>query len=171
MTLKYRNLFSLNKLSYIKGKKPKVDCILCSIVSSNKDVVSLLVTEGTHTAICVNKFPYNSGHLLIFPKRHIIDYRELLPEEQKEMDELLRKSLDVLDSLYKPTGYNIGYNIGEFAGASIPHLHLHVIPRFKNELGFIDIVGGSKIIVEDPAVTMKRLNEAFKTVGGASKKK
>lgn len=169
MTLKFQNLFSLNKLSYIKGGKPKVDCILCSIVENNKDVVSLLVTEGSHTAVCVNKFPYNSGHILIFPKRHITDYRELETDERREIDELLRKSLDVLDSLYAPAGYNIGLNIGDFAGASISHLHLHVIPRYKNELGFIDIVGGSKIIVEDPAVTMKRLNKAFNTAYGASK--
>ncbi|HUT65062.1 MAG TPA: HIT domain-containing protein [Spirochaetota bacterium] len=169
MTLKFQNLFSLNKLSYIKGGKPKVDCILCSIVENNKDVVSLLVTEGSHTAVCVNKFPYNSGHILIFPKRHITDYRELETDERREIDELLRKSLDVLDSLYAPAGYNIGLNIGDFAGASISHLHLHVIPRYKNELGFIDIVGGSKIIVEDPAVTMARLHEAFNTAYGASK--
>jgi len=169
MTLKFQNLFSLNKLSYIKGDKPRVDCILCSIVGNNKDVVSLLVTEGPHTAVCVNKFPYNSGHILIFPKRHITDYRELETDERREIDGLLRKSLDVLDSLYAPAGYNIGLNIGDFAGASISHLHLHVIPRYKNELGFIDIVGGSKIIVENPAVTMKRLNEAFNTAYGASK--
>ena len=169
MTLKFQNLFSLNKLSYIKGGKPRVDCILCSIVENNKDVVSLLVTEGSHTAVCVNKFPYNSGHILIFPKRHITDYRELETDERREIDELLRKSLDVLDSLYAPAGYNIGLNIGDFAGASISHLHLHVIPRYKNELGFIDIVGGSKMFVEDPAVPMKRLNKAFNTAYGASK--
>jgi ATP adenylyltransferase len=163
MTLKFQNLFSLNKLSYIKGEKPKVNCILCSIVKGNKDVVSLLVTERSRTAVCVNKFPYNSGHILIFPKRHITDYRELKTAEQGEIDELLRKSLNVLDSLYTPAGYNIGFNIGDFAGASIPHLHLHVIPRYKNELGFIDIVGGSKIIIEDPVTTMKRLHEAFST--------
>lgn len=169
MSLNFQNLFSLNKLNYIKGDKPKVDCILCSIVENNKDVVSLLVTEDSHTAVCVNKFPYNSGHILIFPKRHITDYRDLETDERREIDGLLRKSLDVLDSLYTPAGYNIGLNIGDFAGASISHLHLHVIPRYKNELGFIDIVGGSKIIVEDPVVTMTRLHEAFNTAYGASK--
>ena len=86
MTLKFQNLFSLNKLSYIKGEKPKVNCILCSIVKGNKDVVSLLVTERSRTAVCVNKFPYNSGHILIFPKRHITDYRELKTAEQGEID-------------------------------------------------------------------------------------
>ena len=161
MTLQYNNLFSLNKLSYIKGKKPDVDCILCSIMRKDKDVVKLLVAEGDHVAVCVNKFPYNSGHLLIFPKKHITDYRELTGDEGAEIDKLLRQSLDILESLYSPLGYNAGYNIGSFAGASIPHLHMHVIPRYKNELGFIDIIGGSKIIVEDPALTMRKLKESF----------
>jgi ATP adenylyltransferase len=167
MSLKYNNLFSLNKLSYIKGKKPDVDCILCSIIRKDNNVDKLLVKEGTHAAVCVNKFPYNSGHLLIFPKRHIKDYRELSRSEEAEIAKLLRKSLDVLETLYSPLGYNAGYNIGEFAGASIPHLHMHVIPRYKNELGFIDIIGGAKIIVEDPALTMRKLRASFnKPVSG-----
>ncbi|MFW6138916.1 MAG: HIT domain-containing protein, partial [Spirochaetota bacterium] len=72
------------------------------------------------------------------------------------------KTLDILDRLYSPCGYNIGYNIGSFAGASISHVHMHVIPRYENELGFIDIVGGAKILVEDPTKTMQRLKQAFK---------
>lgn len=165
MTPQLKNLFSLNKLNYIKGGKPKVDCILCAVVSKHEDVVNLLVTEGTCSAVCVNKYPYNSGHILIFPKQHITDYRDLSSDERGEMDELLQKSLDVLDSLYSPAGYNVGFNMGDSAGASIPHLHLHVIPRYKNELGFIDIVGGAKIIVEDPSITMTKLRKAF---GGSS---
>ncbi len=162
MTLKYKNLFSINKLGYIKGKKSKVKCILCSMINKkDEDVLKLLVMESVNSAVCVNKFPYNSGHLLIFPKRHIIDYRDLKNEEESEINSTLRECLNILDSLYSPSGYNIGYNIGDFAGASISHLHMHVIPRYRNELGFIDIVGGSKIIVEDPAQTMKRLKRAF----------
>jgi ATP adenylyltransferase len=161
MPLEYHNLFSVNKMGYIKGQRPKVNCIFCSIIKGENEVVQLLVFEGTHSVVSVNKFPYNSGHLLICPKRHIVDYRELSMEEEKEMNALLRRGLDVLDSLYSPSGYNIGCNIGEFAGASLPHLHMHVIPRYRNELGFIDIVGGAKIVVEDPHTTMCRLREAF----------
>jgi len=161
MSLDYRNLFSLNKLRYIKGDRPKVECIFCSIISRAEEVHKLLVHEGERVFISVNKYPYNSGHLLICPKRHIIDYRALTREEEHEIGSLLRQSLDILDTLYSPSGYNIGYNIGEFAGASLSHLHMHVIPRYPNELGFIDIVGGAKILIEDPEQTMQKLRGAF----------
>jgi len=162
MALQYSNLFSMNKLNYVKGERPKVDCIFCSIIHKHRDVVNLLVYEGKHAVVCVNKFPYNSGHILICPRRHIIDYRELTEDEENAIHSLLKKSLTILDSLYSPSGYNIGYNMGEFSGASQPHLHIHVIPRYKNELGFIDIIGGAKIVLEDPGQTMKRLTEAFR---------
>jgi ATP adenylyltransferase len=161
MPLEYHNLYSLNKMQYIKGKRPQVECIFCAIINRAEEVEKLLVYEGESTVISVNKYPYNSGHLLICPKRHIIDYRELTGGEEQEIQLLLRKSLDALDTLYTPSGYNIGYNIGEFAGASLPHLHMHVIPRYPNELGFIDIVGGAKIVVEDPEETMKNLKKLF----------
>ena len=70
-----------------------------------------MVAETRQTAVCVNKFPYNSGHLLIFPKRHIIDYRDFHEEEELEIHRFLRTSLDVLDSIYSPSGYNFGYNM------------------------------------------------------------
>jgi len=161
MPLDYHNLFSTHKLGYIKGNRPSVECILCSIIKKQKEVVNLLVFEGAHTFICVNKFPYNSGHILICPKRHLIDYRELNRAEEDEIHLLMRESLTILDRLYAPNGYNIGFNTGDFSGASLPHLHMHIIPRYRNELGFIDIIGGAKIVVEDPNQTMKRLRGEF----------
>ncbi len=162
MPLKFHNLFSVGKLSYIKGRKSlNSGCILCSIADGDEELGKLLVLNATHTAVCVNKFPYNPGHILLFPKRHIIDYREFKRNEEDEINKILKMSLDILDSLYSPSGYNIGYNIGHFAGASIPHLHMHVIPRYQNELGCIDIIGGAKIIVEDPSKTMRELKKLF----------
>lgn len=162
MPLNFHNLFSVDKLNYIKGRKSlKSGCILCSIADGDEELGKLLVLNANHTAVCVNKFPYNPGHILLFPKRHIIDYREFKRNEEDEINQILRMSLDILDALYSPSGYNIGYNIGNFAGASISHLHMHVIPRYQNELGCIDIIGGAKIIVEDPAKTMKELKKLF----------
>ena len=161
MPLKFHNLFSINKLKYIKDKSYKNGCILCSIVEGDEAAGKLLIIRGDTIAVCVNKFPYNSGHILLFPLRHITDCRDLKEDEEAEMNQLLKKSLNILDDIYSPSGYNIGYNMGDFAGASIAHLHMHVIPRYKNELGCIDIIGGAKILVEDPLKTMEELKRAF----------
>ena len=69
--------------------------------------------------------------------------------------------MDILDKEYMPQGFNIGFNIGEASGASIAHLHRHIVPRYKNELGFIDIVGGAKIYIEDPKETVKKIKKSF----------
>lgn len=151
-------------MEYFHGKKPNVNCILCEIAKDSNKVNNLIVYKGKNVMISVNKYPYNSGHLLIFPLRHITDIRVLNEEEELEIFDLLKKSLDILDELYSPLGFNFGYNMGDFSGASIAHIHMHVIPRYKNELGFIDIIGGAKIIVEDPLITMKQLREAFKKI-------
>ncbi len=161
MPLRYHNLFSLLKMSYIKGDRPRVDCILCAVIRGDRQVDNLLVHQAEHTFVSVNKYPYNSGHVLICPRRHISDYRETTEEEALEMNRLLKRCLGALDELYHPTGYNVGFNMGEFAGASQEHLHIHLIPRYRNELGFVDIVGGAKILVEDPEQTMTRLRAAL----------
>ncbi len=153
----FRNIFQFSKKKYILGKKPEVDCILCETLRENSKVPSLTVVESEHAVVAINLYPYNSGHLMIFPKRHVTDLRDLSDAEESEISKLTKFFLTVLDKTYKPTGYNVGYNLGEYAGASIGHIHCHVIPRFANELGVVDLVGGAKVIIEDPNETMKSL--------------
>ena len=156
-----RNIFSINKMAYCRGERPKVDCILCEIINHSGKVEELEVYRNDLFMVCVNLFPYHSGHLLIAPLRHIVDVRDMTEAEQTAVQTLLNRTLDILDSLYAPHGYNIGYNIGHASGASIPHIHMHIVPRYENELGFVDIISGSKLIVEDPVITQKRLRGAF----------
>ncbi|MBI1929714.1 HIT domain-containing protein [Candidatus Poribacteria bacterium] len=156
------NLFVPNKLAYIKGKaRPNVECILCAIIGGNDQVERLEVYQSVLFTVSLNLYPYSPGHLLIFPKRHILDSRQLTQAEILELHTVQGLCLDVLDAVYQPHGYNIGYNIGGASGASIEHLHLHVVPRYPRELGFIDIIGGAKIIVEEPKVTQQKLRQAF----------
>ncbi|MFH1896675.1 MAG: HIT domain-containing protein [Candidatus Desantisbacteria bacterium] len=156
------HLFVPSKLeNYLLGEKPKVDCILCAIRDRDEKVVQLDVYRSCDIIVSLNLYPYNPGHVMIFPNRHIKDIRELNEEEISQMQVLTIKTLDILDKLYSPSGYNIGYNMGTIAGASIEHLHLHIVPRYKNELGFVDILSNSKIIVEDPRKTLERLREAY----------
>ena len=156
------NLFVPNKLAYIKGKaRPNVDCILCAIVERNDQVERLEVYQSALFTVSLNLYPYTPGHLLVFPKRHIVDVRELTPAEVLELHTVQALCLNILDTVYQPRGYNVGYNIGDASGASIQHLHLHIVPRYPRELGFIDIIGEARIIVEDPKVTQQRLIQAF----------
>jgi ATP adenylyltransferase len=157
-----QQLFIPNKRAYISGKnRPSVDCIICSIINEEPAVANLTVWKNSLVAACVNLYPYNAGHLLLFPLRHITDPRQMSSEEMKQMQLLLNHSLNRLDSIYQPAGYNIGVNIGEASGASIDHIHQHVVPRYPKELGFVDITAGAKIIIEDPGVTLEKLRSSF----------
>lgn len=156
------HLFNFTKIEYIRGKKrPDVDCILCAVRDSHPDVAKLEVFRSKYTIASVNLYPYNSGHLLIFPIRHIQDIRELTRNEVLDIELVTRAAIDIIQELYSPSGFNVGYNLGSYSGASIPHIHRHVIPRYPNEIGFVDLVGGAKIIIEDPKETMVRLKDAF----------
>ena len=162
-----KNLFVPNKREYVRGKRPKVDCILCSILNGDPQVVELLVHRTNLFGVTVNLYPYNAGHIMIFPIRHIIDPREYNDDEVLELHELQNMCLDILQETYDPMGFNIGYNLGRTSGQSIPHVHLHIVPRYPNEVGFMDIIGGAKIVVEDPIDSQKKLTKAFRA---ASKK-
>jgi len=157
-----KHLFIPSKLDYIKGKRPQVECILCAILRGNKKVVDSRIFSTSLMTVAMNLYPYNPGHLMIFPNRHIESVEELSQDEVKEMHHLTILSMKILKKKYHPHGFNIGYNIGESAGASIKHLHLHIVPRYKHELGFVDILSGSKIFVENPKSSLENLRDLFR---------
>ncbi len=150
--------FNFDKIAYLRGGRPD-GCILCLIASGSDDVERLVVLETDAFMVSVNLYPYNPGHLILFPKRHVTDLRELSAGERTELDGALVRCLDALDATHRPSGYNIGYNMGPVAGASIEHLHLHVIPRYPREIGIAELIGGSRVLVEDPRETQRTLAE------------
>ncbi len=157
-----------NKLDYARGKRPQVDCILCAVARKDPRVDNLVVHRDGGTFVTLNLYPYNPGHVMVVPEKHIEDVREFSPEEALAMHRMQVLSLQVLDEVCAPSGYNVGYNLGDASGASIPHLHLQIVPRYRNEVGFFDILSDSRVIVEEPAVTLAKLREAFaRTVPGA----
>jgi len=157
-----KQLYIPTKLSYVKGDRPEVDCILCAVCSRDRKVTKLEVHRTKRWVASVNLHPYNVGHMLVFPIRHIIDIRELTKAESSELHLLQAMCLDVLDEVYGPAGYNIGFNINQPAGASIEHLHLHIVPRYPNEAGFLDVLSETRTIVEDPKQTVRKLQRHFK---------
>ncbi len=147
------------KAKYIENvsKRRIKGCILCKIVENSDEVLTYKLEETNKLNICLNLYPFTVGHLLIFPKRHVEDYRELDREEREEIDEAIARYMDILEELYNPKGFNVGLNQGLAAGASIKHLHFHLVPRFERELGFPEIIAGKKVMIEDLKTTQDKI--------------
>ncbi|MFN8578452.1 MAG: HIT domain-containing protein [Candidatus Sericytochromatia bacterium] len=154
-------LFVPSKLKYVKGERPNVKCILCAVVDKDPNVSNLDVYRTKNFIVSANLFPYNPGHLMIFPIRHIETIEDFTDEEALELHHLQLKSLKILRNNYNCQSFNVGYNIGSSSGASIDHLHLHIVPRYPREIGFIDVIGGARILVEDPNDTVSKLRDEF----------
>jgi ATP adenylyltransferase len=126
-------------------------CFLCSALASDPrhDKPNLLVSRREHSAVFLNKYPYNNGHLLICPTVHAGSLSELGGADLHEPIETLRESIDALQRLLRPQGFNVGLNLGKSAGAGLPgHLHWHVVPRWDGDTNFMPVLGGAKVIVE-----------------------
>jgi ATP adenylyltransferase len=155
------HLFSLNKINYIKGDKPRVGCILCAINERNPLVENLEIIRTDNFILSLNLYPYNPGHVMIFPARHRVDFQDLSDTEALEMHRLMVKSISILKEEFTPSGFNIGFNLGCGSGASIDHIHQHVVPRYGNESGFMDVLSGTRIIVIDPREVLERMRKRF----------
>lgn len=154
--------YNFDKLKYLKEKKPD-RCILCLIAEGSDQITDLTLYQDDQFLVSVNLYPYNPGHLMIFPRRHLTDIREFSVEESSRLAALEKFFIQALDDVYHPHGFNIGYNMGRDAGGSIEHLHLHLIPRYRGEVGIADIVAGKRMLVEPPDRTMERVSEYLKT--------
>lgn len=152
--------FNFEKLAYVKGDRPD-GCILCLIRDGSPDVVNLTVHESKLFIVSINLYPFNPGHLMIFPRRHTVDLRDFTAAENYELSLVVNRTLSVLDRSYNPAGYNIGYNMGSAAGASIDHIHMHIIPRYPRELGIADLLAGHRVLVESPLDSADRVRAVF----------
>ena len=150
-------LFNTEKIKYVKGEKPAVACILCAIRDRSPEVENLEILRTSKFIVAVNLYPFNPGHVMIFPLRHIENPAELTDDEVLELHHIQCKTLSAISGEFRPDGFNMGYNIGNGSGASIPHLHMHIVPRYNNEVGFLDVLAGARIIVVDPREVMVRL--------------
>lgn len=129
--------------------EPEGGCFLCRGLASDDDRENLLVWRGEHSAVFLNRFPYNNGHLLVTPIVHKARLDELEGAELIEPVETLKRVVAVLDVMMRPQGYNIGLNLGKAAGAGLPgHLHWHVVPRWDGDTNFMPVLGQTRVIVE-----------------------
>jgi ATP adenylyltransferase len=132
---------------------------------TDDDEQSLVVHRGTAAFVVLNLFPYNPGHLMVCPFRHVADYTELTTQETLEVAELTRTAMAVVRSVSGPHGFNLGMNQGEVAGAGIAaHLHQHVVPRWAGDANFLPIVARTKALPELLSQTRRKLAQAWPAV-------
>jgi len=146
--MKNKRIWAPWRVGYITriSEKPK-GCIFCSIRRQRKDRQNLIFIRRRHTYGVLNIFPYNNGHCLIIPNRHINDLRKLKAEEKAELYSLVDLTQDLLERSIRPEGYNIGVNCGRVAGAGFPgHIHVHIVPRWRGDVNFMPITAGTKVI-------------------------
>jgi len=147
-----------SKSGYARGEnRPDVDCILCSIASGDPRVQQKIIFRNEENMVVLNIYPYNPGHLLIFPIRHVEDFEELSKQEICSLFLLTQKAVRLLKEVYHPQGFNIGINQGEAAGASVRHFHIQVVPRYNSEIGFMETINGTRVIVETLDETLRKL--------------
>ncbi|MEF3244960.1 MAG: HIT domain-containing protein [Caldisericaceae bacterium] len=157
-----KNLFAPWRKTYIQNaKKQDRECFICVAANGNDDVKNLVVLRGEHAFVILNRYPYNAGHVMVCPKRHIKFPYELTEDEQKEIMFFLGKMVQILDSIYKPQGFNIGVNIGNAAGAGEEHLHFHIVPRWFGDTNFMSVVGETRVIPETIEDTYRKIKEAL----------
>ena len=144
----FQHLWTPHRLVYIQhGQQPADDeCPFCLAVDKT-DEDALIVFRGEHAYALLNLFPYNSGHMLVCPYRHIATYDQASPEEVAEIAVLTQQAMRVLKSISGAHGFNIGMNQGEVAGAGIAgHLHQHIVPRWRNDANFFPIIAETKAL-------------------------
>jgi ATP adenylyltransferase len=142
------NLWAPWRIKYIQGLSKKSPCFLCDYIASPDDDKKNFVLWRTPEAIVVfNRFPYNNGHLLIAPMRHIATLDQTSESELLTMTKLIRDSQAVLNGAIHPHGFNVGMNFGRCAGAGLPdHLHIHIVPRWDGDTNFMHVCSDTDVI-------------------------
>ena len=159
-------LFSPWRSQYIetfaRPEDSKGECVLCKAYQDNRDDEHLVVTRSTFCYVIMNLFPYNSGHLMVVPYRHISHLTDLTDEESLEVMTLLKRMTKALQSVSKPDGFNLGSNVGRTAGAGLDqHVHFHIVPRWSGDTNFMPILADTKLISEDQRETLFKLRRVL----------
>jgi ATP adenylyltransferase len=157
------HLWSPWRLEYVTGDKPANGCIFCQRGAAGDAAPDPLVLfRGTTCYIVLNKYPYNNGHLMVVPYRHIPSLAGLTVDELNELARLTQRSELALREAYSPEGINIGVNLGKPAGAGVvEHVHVHMVPRWNGDTNFMTVFGETRVLPEDLASTAARLQPIF----------
>lgn len=148
-------------MDYILSEKPE-DCILCRCMQQGTHQDNLIVHSGEKMYIMLNRYPYNNGHIMLVPTRHVSTLCDLDAVELTEISSMMQVSESVLKDVYRCDGINVGINLGRAAGAGIDsHLHVHMVPRWAGDSNFMSVVSGERVIPEAFELAWDTLSQAF----------
>lgn len=153
------------RMEYILSPKPE-GCIFCDKPQQDSDRDNLILFRGDTCFVIMNYYPYNNGHLMIVPYRHLGNFEDLNAKEHAEMMALLGLSTSIIKKLTSPDGLNIGMNLGKVAGAGIDdHLHFHIVPRWNGDTNFMPVTGHTKVVAQTLYETYDLLKPHFEKSG------
>jgi len=160
-----KQLWAPWRIEYILSPKPDA-CVFCLPSHKEEDGQRLVLYRGQYSFVIMNKFPYNCGHLMVTPYRHIMNLQELTEGESSELMQLLRQSSTILQESFHCQGQTLGLNIGEAAGAGIrEHLHFHIVPRWNGDSSFMAVMDEVRVMPEHLLATYAKLKPHFDALG------
>jgi ATP adenylyltransferase len=149
------------RIAYLQQSKPD-GCILCDKPGEDNDADNYILYRGKHNFVIMNSYPYNPGHLMVAPYRHVDSPEKLDDVELHEHYEIVRRSLTVLREVFDPAGFNVGMNLGLVAGAGIAdHIHTHIVPRWSGDTNFMPVLADVRVLPEALADTYRRVLSVF----------
>jgi len=158
-------LWSPWRLPYVSGASDPHGCIFCEALG-RADADPLLLLRGRLAFVILNLYPYNNGHLMVVPNRHVASLGDVQVDELTELGVFTRYAEAALNEVYRPQGLNVGMNLGRPAGAGVAdHLHVHVVPRWNGDTNFMSVVGSVRVLPEDLTATAARLKPVFERLG------
>lgn len=150
------------RMEYIVSDQKGQGCIFCPGTDRSQDAERLILHVGTLSTVMMNRYPYNNGHLLVAPNRHVPGLEGLSQKEALDLLLTVRRSIDVLKRSMNPEGFNVGLNLGRVAGAGMEdHMHFHIVPRWNGDTNYMTLFGEVRVIPEHIRETYKRLQSEF----------
>lgn len=149
-------------MKYIQGNEKSNQCVFCSAPQQEDGHENLIIARGERAFVILNRFPYTSGHIMVVSYAHQPTLPDLDKDTRAEIIELLNRGLVVLQTVYKPEGFNVGANIGSVAGAGIAeHFHFHIVPRWAGDTNFMSTLAGTRVLPEALEDTFRRIREGW----------
>jgi len=159
-------LWSPWRLAYVTGTSDAQGCVFCEALAS-ESAAPLVLFRGDTCYVILNLYPYNNGHLMVVPNRHVASLAECSVAELGEMMELTRRAEIALAEAYRPQGLNVGINLGRSAGAGVvDHVHIHAVPRWTGDTNFMSVIGQVRVLPEELDETARRLRPIFERLAG-----